>query len=132
MSNNLFLLADDIEVNNKILSKVLFNVDPEAVVLSFTSGDGLIENYIELLKSNYNPTAIMLDQKMPGLTGLETANKLRNMSAETAAPYEGPIIIVTGENDPMQYKDPENVTEVITKPVTMIKINDVLRDCNCI
>jgi CheY-like chemotaxis protein len=132
MSNNLFLLADDIEVNNKILSKVLFNVDPEAVVLSFTSGDGLIENYIELLKSNYQPTAIMLDQKMPGLTGLETANKLRNMSAETAAPYEGPIIIVTGENDPMQYKDPENVTEVITKPVTMIKINDVLRDCNCI
>ncbi|MBT4628080.1 MAG: response regulator, partial [Rhodospirillales bacterium] len=57
-----------------ITKKIVLEISPNISILEAASGD----EALELLKSN-EPEAAILDFHMPGLTGLELAEKLKDL-----------------------------------------------------
>lgn len=61
-------ITDNMEL---LLNRISEEIGEEIRVFKFNSGDALLENY----KSNYD--ILFLDIKMPGLSGIETAERIR-------------------------------------------------------
>ncbi len=68
------LIVDDSKVSRMITKKIVLEISPNISILEAASGD----EALELLKSN-EPEAAILDFHMPGLTGLELAEKLKDL-----------------------------------------------------
>ena len=68
------LIVDDSKVSRMITKKIVLENSPNISILEAASGD----EALELLKSN-EPEAAILDFHMPGLTGLELAEKLKDL-----------------------------------------------------
>jgi CheY-like chemotaxis protein len=130
---NIYLIADDLSVNNLILSKLLQKVDDDCVVLSHKSAHDLLQTYAEMVESNYVPSAIFLDEIMPSMTGTDCAKMLRNNEFKIKTQeYKGLIAIITGESDPMKLKDNIIIDEVLPKPINLTDLNDLLSEHACI
>jgi len=70
------------------------------------------------------PDVILTDFGMPGMNGVEVARRF----LETAP--EIPVVLITGWGlDPDAPQPPENVASVISKPVTMNALREVMMTC---
>jgi len=82
------LLVDDDRLNLRILAGIL---KPEGVKVAAThSGESAIEEY-----SRFHPDLVLLDVLMPGIDGLETCRRLKQIHGEACAP----IIFITAKHE---------------------------------
>lgn len=69
-------ICDDAAEDIAQLSDALFAYDPLFEIISFTSGKGLMD---ELLDGSFTADFLFLDIYMPGLDGIQTAQKIRTI-----------------------------------------------------
>lgn len=84
-NQNVFVVDDDQAVRESLrwlIESVGLNVK------TFSNGQELLENFAE-----DNISCLVLDVRMPGISGLDLQQRLRNMNAKV------PVIIVTGHAD---------------------------------
>jgi CheY-like chemotaxis protein/HPt (histidine-containing phosphotransfer) domain-containing protein len=115
------LVVDDDEVNRELGRRQLDVLGLRSVVAA--SG----ERAIELLHDGYRPTLVLMDQQMPGMTGLETLAAMRRMGADTAAI---PVVMVTGsvtEADQSAFAE-ANVAGVVAKPASVDDIRQAMSE----
>jgi two-component system, chemotaxis family, chemotaxis protein CheY len=86
------LIVDDSKVSRMITKKIVLEISPNISILEAASGD----EALELLKSN-EPEAAILDFHMPGLTGLELAEKLKDLMPNL-------VITMNQKSSLMQYR----------------------------
>lgn len=109
------MVVDDDESSRAMLRELLTEAGFE--VCEAASGPHLLEQ----LGDGYVPAILLLDQKMPAMTGLETAQALRNLH-ET---QNTPIIMVTAQAPPQPAEGWPGVDGYVPKPV---EINSLLRE----
>ena len=117
----IYLVADDLEVNNDIFRKLFKHLDPDAFVATSSSGSQLIDLYKDLVDSKYNSVrAVFIDYAMPGQNGLETLRGLRELG------YEGPAYLITGRSaHEVDDRCLEEFTDIILKPLDIDKIKSL-------
>ncbi|KAF0676402.1 response regulator [Profundibacterium mesophilum] len=80
------LAADDCSVSRTILTaylEMLCGTAPMQVAL-FDRGEALLDAAACAMRSGEGPDLVLLDLSMPGIGGLETARRLRNLSGSAA------------------------------------------------
>eukprot|EP01038_Epipyxis_sp_PR26KG_P011830 gene11830-15831_t len=106
-----YLLVDDLQLNRKILGRLLSSIDPNCSI--YEADDG--STAINLVKtSSLKFDVIFLDFVMTSVHGPEIAHSIRNEYG-----YAGPIIGVTGnalKSDIIAFES-AGVNTVLTKPV---------------
>lgn len=85
MNGKVFLVDDDDSVRDALASII---TEHGLGVQSFASG----LQFLETFKSSANPEVIVLDMKMPAMTGLEIQSKLTEMQVHI------PIIFISGQS----------------------------------
>jgi len=83
-------ICDDTAEDIELLSSTLYTYDPSFEILSYTSGNTLID---ELLDSGFCVDILFLDIYMPGIDGVKTAQKIRNEKKDVK------IIFVSSSNE---------------------------------
>ena len=116
-----FLVVDDID-NNRELIKIYLE-EHNAIVLEASSGKDAIK-----LASFYRPSAILLDIRMPEMSGFEVLNILR----QEERTFDIPVIALTAVSSAFQEKHLyRNFNGVLTKPVRkdelLNKLIDILK-----
>lgn len=124
IKNKSILIVDD-EKNIRLLFEEELK-DFGYAVISAENG----EIALQLFKQT-NPDLILLDLKMPGMHGVETLEKIRELDKTV------PVIIVTahGAGKPIQKSQTEwaikekqlNISDYITKPVDLDELIDKIR-----
>lgn len=111
------LAVDDTYINLQILARHFRN-HPNYTLITVNSG----EEAIEYLKNNDCDT-ILLDQQMPGLSGVQTAITIREMGKNV------PIIFTTGDTDPAWQKSLVEYQHmsVLPKPCSKKDIFDAIK-----
>ena len=116
-SGNKVLVVDDNKLNIKVATRLLERYNLE--VTSVESGN----ECIDLIKEGREFDLILLDQMMPGLTGVETLNELKNIPG-----FKTPIVILTA--DAMVGKKEEYINagfdDYLSKPIDKLELNKVL------
>lgn len=106
-NNSRFLVVDDIQNNREMIK--IFLEEHNGIVIETDNGEDAIK-----LAKFYRPSAILLDIRMPGMSGFEVLHSLRNDDRT----IEIPVIALTAVSSAFQekhlYKD---FTGVLTKPV---------------
>lgn len=98
-----------------ILAEKVSGMIPDAAVVIYLSGE-------ELLGSEEFPDILLLDIKMPGLDGMETAKALRDKE------WRGILIFITGEEDRVFDSFDLHAFHFLVKPVADEKLRAVLLD----
>lgn len=73
------------------------------------------------------PTAVLSDHQMPGMTGIELAERIRRV----ATPEEVPFVLVTGYQSLMDMDDLRErlgIAAVLSKPLSPTALCHLLRD----
>jgi len=105
--SNRFLVVDDIN-NNRNMIKI-FLEEHDGIVLEADNGHDAIK-----LANFYRPTAIILDIRMPGMSGFEVLHILRNEEKTSSIP----VIALTAVSSAFQEKHLyKSFDGVLTKPV---------------
>jgi len=109
------LVVDDEEFNRQIILDILAQEEDKYSVLTANSGK---KGYELALKTR--PDLILMDWKMPGMTGIEAVRKLKSQE-ETK---DIPIIMITSVNAPEKLREAfeVGVVDYVTKPVREIEI----------
>ncbi len=111
------LVVDDIAMNCMMLEAMLAEFDADCL-LSVNSG----EQAVDYITQHIDTRLILMDMRMPGMSGVETTNKIRELN------YQGSIIAVTAnasEQDRQACID-AGMNDFIAKPVTMVELERVL------
>ena len=110
------LVIDD-QVGIRALLAEVFNVFGYEVIEAGNGSEGL-----EVMDKS-QPDIILLDMKMPGLSGIETLRLIR------ARNHHVPIILVTAyqENDMMAEADKLGVTARLVKPFDIEELQRIVR-----
>jgi len=74
---------------------------------------------LELVKRE-NPSLVILDQRMPGLTGIEVAERIRQLG------YEVPIVLVSGADDVEDLARAANIPFWASKPIGRSDLLDLM------
>ena len=113
------LFADDAPSNRIVMSAMLEKMGCEATAVS----DG--EEVLQLLQSS-SFDAIMLDNYMMSMGGVETAKEIRSLER---SPARTPIIAITGSSDSQEHDDllAAGVDRVLVKPVPEAKLHNTLQ-----
>lgn len=127
------LVVDDEPINLEIVSAVFTEV-PDIII--FTAEDGL--QALEVLKENL-PDLIVLDIRMPKMTGIELLEYLKS----DPATYSIPIIVLSGDEQERKRALSLGASDFVPKPfdaeelklrvVNNLKIkkyNDIIKDTN--
>jgi two-component system CAI-1 autoinducer sensor kinase/phosphatase CqsS len=114
------LLADDNPYNRKAMAAYLHQAGVEVVEAAHGKA------VLELLHPRSHWDAILLDINMPGMTGLETAQAIRDSSMECR---NVPIIALTAHSDPATVAAAEaaGMNAFLTKPVDAFVLYEKLR-----
>ncbi len=75
-----FLALDDEQASLDVLRRALSDAVPEAEIRSFRYVSAALD---ELLQNGFQPDAAFLDIEMPGMSGLELAKRIREISPKT-------------------------------------------------
>jgi CheY-like chemotaxis protein len=87
-----------------------------------TAGDGV--EAIAAAEGGH-PDVVFTDFGMPGMNGVEVARHLLTTTPDT------PVVLITGWGlDPDAPPPPKNVTSIISKPVTMKALREVMTACS--
>lgn len=111
------LLVDDNNLNLKVASKLLEKYN--ASITTLTSGNDCLEK----IKTNEHFDLILLDDMMPGMSGIETIKKLREMDN-----YNIPTIALTAnaiEGVRQKYID-AGFDDYLSKPIEKRELNRVI------
>lgn len=117
------LVVDDNVIARNILSETLKHLQCEVVTAN--NGEQALEKISESIANGQQYSIVLLDWKMPGMTGLETAQRINELFPSSAAPT---IIMVTAYNHNEITQQARNVgiREVLIKPVSPSSLFDVL------
>ena len=107
------MICDDEKEICRILAEKISVIIPEAEVLSFYSGD-------ELLNSHTDPDILLLDIRMPGMDGMDTARLLRDNG------WKKILIFVTGEKDQVFHAFDVQAFHFLVKPIQDEQLKEVL------
>ncbi|MBF0286885.1 MAG: hybrid sensor histidine kinase/response regulator [SAR324 cluster bacterium] len=107
------LIVDDQENNRLVIEDILRKLKCE--IRSAASGEEAL-NILE----NWIPDLILMDQMMPGLSGIETTARIKSLEAFTHVP----IVMVTAKNELETLKDAfeAGAVDYIIKPVERITL----------
>ena len=111
------LVVDDIEMNCMVLEGMLLDYGADNV-LSLNSGEQAISH----IKKNMQTRLVLMDMRMPGMSGVVATEKIRAMG------FQGSIIAVTAnasEQD-RQVCITSGMNGFISKPVDMLELENVL------
>ncbi|MDN5353093.1 MAG: two-component system, LytTR family, response regulator LytT, partial [Clostridiales bacterium] len=72
-------ICDDTESDIELLSRALVAYDPSLKMRTFRNGNLLID---ALMDSEFNADILFLDIYMPGLDGIKTAEKIREIKKD--------------------------------------------------
>lgn len=106
-------ICDDEEKVREILLRKVGAAFPEDPIDTFSSGE-------ELLKASEVPDILLLDIKMPGISGMEVAKALRERADKTV------IIFITGEEQYVFDSFDVQAFHYLVKPFTDQKLGEVL------
>lgn len=109
------LIADDNDVARAALKKTTEQLGWPAMVVE--SGEEVIHRLLTAQEHGAAYDIIMLDWKMPGMDGLETARAIRDRIPEDAAPI---IVMVTAHSREALLSEPDSALTdaVLVKPIT--------------
>lgn len=113
------LIVDDNKLNLKVTSRLLEPFELDITLLE--SG----EECIDLIKEQNNFDLIMLDQMMPGLDGITTLNKLKEINE-----FNTPVIALTAdamEGQKEKYLS-NGFSDYISKPIDKSELSRVLKN----
>jgi CheY-like chemotaxis protein len=107
MEKTIILWADD--EMDLLKPHILFLNNKGYEVITAVSGD----EALDVVKENRNIDAVLLDENMPGLSGLETLNKIKQMRAEL------PVIMITKSEEEHIMDDAigSKIADYLIKPV---------------
>lgn len=106
-------ICDDEKRICSILEEKVGEICPDAEVITYTSGE-------EILTDDNFPDILLLDIKMPGMDGLDTAKVLREKG------WRKILIFVTGEEDRVFASFDLHAFHFLVKPVPDEKLREVL------
>ncbi len=106
-------ICDDEEKVREILLRKVGAAFPEDPIDTFSSGE-------ELLKASEVPDILLLDIKMPGISGMEVAKALRERADKTV------IIFITGEEQYVFDSFDVQAFHYLVKPFSDQKLEEVL------
>ena len=106
-------ICDDEEKVREILVRKVGAIFPEDTIETFSSGE-------ELLKERELPDILLLDIKMPGISGMEVAKRLRERSDKVV------IIFITGEEQYVFDSFDVHAFHYLVKPISDQKLEEVL------
>ena len=106
-------ICDDEEKVREILLRKVGAAFPEDTIDTFSSGE-------ELLKASEVPDILLLDIKMPGISGMEVAKALRERADKTV------IIFITGEEQYVFDSFDVQAFHYLVKPFSDQKLGEVL------
>lgn len=115
------LVVDDEEISLEILSEMVSSLGKEVEVAS--SGEEAYALYVS--KPCFYYKAILLDQNMVGMSGIETAMKMRLSKRDDAKTLD--IVVASGElflEDTIEYKEAV-VTDILPKPFDKDKLAEI-------
>ena len=112
------LVVDDNKLNLKVTKRLLESYDLDVTLIE--TG----EECIDLIKDNNSFDLIFMDQMMPGLDGIDTMNKLKELNGFTT-----PIVVLTA--DAMQGQKEKYLnsgfSDYISKPIDKSELARVLK-----
>lgn len=112
------LVVDDNKLNLKVTKRFLESYDLDITLIE--SG----EECIDLVKENNNFDLIFMDQMMPGLSGLDTMNKLKELDN-----FKTPIVVLTADAIQGQKEKylVSGFADYISKPIDKSELSRVLK-----
>jgi CheY-like chemotaxis protein len=129
----IYLLADDIPVNNLILEAFIKKADSDCQIFAATSGEEALKLYKDICSSNYRIDAIFTDFNMPGMNGAELIDNIRGYPCgnkeECPNSYcilqcqKVPIMVVTAD---ITLTSVPGANDILHKPIIQIAIDQFL------
>ncbi len=110
------LLVDDVPINLKVLGTMLKRMN----VASVTAGSG--DDALEVLRGDLDFDAVLTDMWMPGMNGIELAERLRNNPGSAAIP----VAVITADTQ-LTPGGATSFSGVLHKPVTMDSLRQLFR-----
>ena len=110
-------ICDDEKRICAILAEKVGKICPDAEIMIYTSGE-------ELLGADMMPDILLLDIRMPGMSGMEVAKTLRDRD------WRKILIFITGEEDQVFNSFDLHAFHFLVKPVADEKLKEVL--CNAV
>ncbi|MBN4065953.1 response regulator [Candidatus Amoebophilus asiaticus] len=110
MSKYTILIVDDESSNLQILISILTGADEDYSILSALNGQDAID-----IAKEMQPNLILMDWKMPGLTGIETLKELKS-DQKTA---EIPVFMTTSVSSPETIQEffEAGAFDIVNKPI---------------
>ena len=115
MKKSLILVADDQEINKKIFSIILRNLEYDSILVD--DGQAAMEKAAAM-----DPAIVFMDIQMPVMDGYEAAKKLR------AGGFNKPIIAVTAGTFSEVWENCQNAgfDDMVSKPVRQADIQNMI------
>lgn len=108
-----FLTVDDEQAALDILNRALLEAQPDAELQSFSY---ISEALAQVQEKDFHPDVAFLDIEMPGMSGLEAAKRIREISPRTN------IVFVTAYSDYALDAFPLHPSGYLVKPATAEKV----------
>lgn len=117
------LIADDSMVNRKIMESMLQKCG--CSVKAAVDGKQALEQFASSSKD-----LIFMDVNMPGMDGLETTARIRELEKQRNPPIHTPIIALTGGIMPEEQRKcyEAGMDEVIAKPVSTENLSSIFKN----
>lgn len=115
------LVVDDNEHAREVIAAMLSNMAFKADEAS--SGEMALEMLSEVSRQGETYDIIFIDWKMPGLDGIETGKRMRDVAKDGKPPH---LVMVTayGRDDVLSQAEENGFTDVLMKPVTSSNLFD--------
>ena len=116
----LVLVVEDVEINRLIVGEMIRVLGLRASVAG--SGEEALR-----MCADATPDVVLMDIQMPGMDGLETCRRLRQLQASDRLPHF-PIVALTAnamESDRQASRD-AGIDEHVTKPIDLADLRGVL------
>ena len=116
------LVTDDIKTNLKVVQGLLEPYDMQIVLCK--SG----EEALRILQSSKDFNLIFMDHKMPGMDGIETVRRIREMGADDPYYKEVPIVALTADSisGTMEKFLDNGFNAYLSKPIDVVMLNTLL------
>ena len=106
-------ICDDEKRICAILAEKVENIRPDAEIMTYSSGE-------DLLNAGNLPDILLLDIRMPGMSGMDVAKVLRDRD------WRKILIFITGEEDQVFNSFDLHAFHFLVKPVADEKLKEVL------
>ncbi|MFP4643329.1 MAG: PAS domain S-box protein [Spirochaetales bacterium] len=117
------VVADDVAINSALVTAMIRRMLPNASVFQAVDGRRAVE-----MVTKEQVDCIIMDMYMPNLDGVEATRSIRKMTGDRHTRL--PIIGLTADAQPssLEHCREAGMDDVITKPVDMEKLGQVLRE----